>query len=282
MGTSSKYGGTPNKSPLVPSWVGDLGVDPPPTPQGTPLGVPEKVTTPSPIPPIAPADRYTIPRSNFTSYAKSGGTGSAAGRSLGRALSGYVRGSGGKKGATARMSSSRKTASKLGGFIRSVEQGGGAAALREINCSELIGKPAGEAMERLVDVFCPDGGPVDDSIARQAFQETVLDWAAKDLPPIEQLDPGDWREFLADFVSRSIENKIMADIGTKGMEVPADAKQALAIQRELHSVIQGCVNRGFGERHQGFDRLSDRDISTLMTDVYERAWGFIEEIGGGE
>jgi len=180
------------------------------------------------------------------------------------------------------MTSSRRTASKLGGFIRSVEQGGGAAALREINCSDLAGKPAGEAMERLVDVFCPDGGPVDDSIARQAFQETVLDWAEKDLPSIDQLDPGDWREFLTDFVSRSIENKIMTDIGTKSTVVPADAKQALSMQRELHSVIQGCVQKGFSERTDGFDRLSDSDISSLMADVYERAWGFIEEIGGGE
>ncbi|NJK91772.1 MAG: hypothetical protein HC904_08085 [Blastochloris sp.] len=292
MGTSSSYGGTPNKSPLVPSWVGDLGVDSAvlveggsdasPLPQDAPLGVPVEPLKPKPIPSYAPEDRYTAARSNFTSYAKSGGTGSGAAAGLGRALSSYVKGSGGRSGATRRMTSSQKTASKLGGFIRTVEQDGGAEALREINCSDLIGKDAGEAMERLVDVFCPDGGPVDDSIARQAFQETVLDWAEKDLPAIEQLNPDDWKEFLADFISRSIENKIMTDIGTKGIVVPADARQALAVQRELHSVIRGCVNNGFSERRDSFDRLSDREIPSLMQDVYERAWGFIEEVGGDQ
>jgi hypothetical protein len=180
------------------------------------------------------------------------------------------------------MTSSRKTASQLAGFVRSVEQSGTANALREFQCAELVGKPSGEAMERMVDVFCPDGGPVDDSIARQAFQETVLDWVEKDLPSIEQLSAAEWKEFLADFISRSIENKIMADIGKNGISVPVDARQALAAQRELHSVIRGCVDNGFRAGSGGFSRMSDSAISSLMQDVYERAWGYVEELGGEE
>ncbi len=288
MGTSSSYGGPPNKSPLVPSWVGDLGVIPADGPAMAPLPAvqPQPGTlppaAPTPIPPNALPDRYRAPRSNFTSFAKAGGTGGAAGAALGRALSGYVRGSGGRGGAASRMTSSRKTASQLAGFIRSVEQAGTANALREFKCAELVGKPAGKAMERLVDVFCPDGGPVDDSIARQAFQETVLDWLEKDLPSVDELSAADWREFLADFTSRSIENRIMADIGKNGIAVPADARQALAAQRELHSVIQGCVNSGFRERGESFNRMSDAAISSLMQDVYERAWGYVEALGGEE
>ena len=137
-------------------------------------------------------------------------------------------------------------------------------------------------MERLVDAFCPDGGPVDDSIARQAFQETVLDWVEKDLPAVDELNAADWKEFLADFISRSIENKIMANIGKNGISVPADARQALAAQRELHSVIRGCVDSGFRERREGFSGMSDSAISDLMGDVYERAWGYVEELGGEE
>lgn len=288
MGTSSSYGGPPNKSPLVPSWVGDLGTIPADGPAVAPVpGVPPPPGTvpsaaPPPIPPNAPPDRYTAARSNFTSFAKAGGTGGGAGAALGRALSGYVRGSGGRGGAASRMASSRKTASQLAGFIRSVEQGGTANALREFKCAELVGKPAGEAMERLVDVFCPDGGPVDDSIARQAFQETVLDWLEKDLPSIDELSAADWREFLTDFTSRSIENKIMADIGKNGIAVPADAKQALAVQRELHSVIRGCVDGAFKEKGASFNRMSDSAISSLMKDVYERVWEYVEALGGEE
>lgn len=284
MGTSSSYGGTPNKSPLVPSWVGDLGVVPAANPGTAPLptGTAPVVPANPPIPPNAPPDRYRAARSNFTSFAKSGGTGGGAGAALGRALSSYVRGSGGRRGASSRMAPSRKTASQLAGFIRSVEQSGTANALREFHCTELVGKPAGEALERLVDVFCPDGGPVDDSIARQAFQETVLDWLEKDLPSIDELSAADWREFLADFTSRSIENKIMADIGKNGIAVPTDAKQALAAQRELHTVIRGCVDIGFRERGENFNRMADAAIASLMQDVYERAWGYVEALGGEE
>jgi hypothetical protein len=287
MGTSSSYGGPPNKSPLVPSWVGDLGTIPADRPAVDPVpGVPPPPGTlpaaaPPPIPPNAPSDRYTAARSNFTSFAKAGGTG-GGGAALRRALSSYVRGSGGRGGAASRMASSCKTASQLAGFIRSVEQGGTAYALREFKCAQLVGKPAGEAIEQLVDVFCPDGGPVDDSIARQAFQETVLDWLEKDLPSVDELSAADWREFLADFTSRSIENRIMADIGKNGIKVPADAKQALTVQRELHSVIRGCVDEAYKETGASFDGMSDSAISALMKNVYERVWEYVEELGGEE
>lgn len=294
MGTSSSFGGTPSKSPLVPSWVADMGDTstdvtpaaepakdqsdaPPETPAAAPDGDSQKA--PSALPAAAPEGRFTVSRKSFNAFAKSGGTG--GGEKLGKALSSYVSsGNGGRKGATARMAPSRKAATKLGGFIRAVERSGTAEALRQINCGDLVGKPAGEVLGQLVDSFCPEGGPIDESIARQAFQETVAEWADKDLPSIEQLVPEQWNELMIEFISRSIEIKIYEDIGNKSIEIATDAKQALNVQQEVHGVIEGCVRNAFNDRVAGFEKLSDREISTLMESVYERAWGFIEDVGG--
>lgn len=292
MGTSNKYGGAPSRSPLLPSWVGDLGGLPgePAAPPATPdkdenpakpqkneddKKDPEKKKEVVQEPPLK---RFQTARSNFTEFAKSGGRNHAK---LGRALSSYVRsGSGGARTAAHRMGSSRKAAARVGGFIRDVQQVGPREALERIKCGDLVGKPANEVMHRLVDAFCPAGGPVDEGIARQAFAETVAQWSEQDLPNIDQLTVDQWQELLVDFVSHSIELKVFSDIGAKGIEMPANAQQALNIQTELSSVIEGCVRNAFGDNAGVFTTLTDPQISNFMESIYERAWGFIEAVGG--
>lgn len=303
MGTSSRYGGTPPQSPLVPSWVGELGsapaapiaapsVAPGVIPPGTPNAVPASApgaggnippSTAHPLPPPATPGRFTSARSNFTAYAKSGGSGNPSRGRLGKALSHYVRsGSGGRKSATQRMAPSRTAAANIGSFVRQVQQDGGASALGSLNCADLVGKPAGEALGRLVDAFCPAGGPVDESIARQAFQETVIEWASKDLPAIEEMTSEQWQEFMIEFVSQSITHKICADIGTKAIEIAQTPQEAIKVQRDLISVIDGCVRKSFDLRPDGFRNMSDSAIKVIMDSVYERAWGFIEDMGESE
>lgn len=291
MGTSNKYGGTPNRSPLLPSWVGDIGglpgePAPPPVPpdKGEKSEKPQKNEDGKNAPEKKkeaqepPPKRYQTARTNFTEFAKSGGSNHDK---LGRALSAYVRsGSGGARTAARRMSSSRKAAARVGGFIRDVQQVGPREALERIKCGDLVGKPANEVMHRLVDAFCPAGGPVDEGIARQAFAETVAQWSEQDLPPIDQLTVDQWQEVLVDFVSHSIELKVFSDIGEKGIEMPANAQQALNIQTELSSVIEGCVRNAFGDNAVGFTTLTDPQISGFMESIYERAWEFIEAVGG--
>src|ERR1700731_2684196 len=113
MGTSNANEGQGGRTPLVPSWLPDgppLPLPPPPN-QGPqpepapmpPVNAPETTSTPIgrpavsstvPIPPTLPAtpefgdaDRFRTPRTNFTRFARSGGSDRG---SLGRALSGYV------------------------------------------------------------------------------------------------------------------------------------------------------------------------------------------------
>lgn len=270
--------------PLVIPGLVPSPIPPPSIPGVNPVSPVAPPITPAPppgnLPPAAPeTQRFRVARRNFTSFAKAGGSGGS--KQLRRALSSYVsKGSGGIKGATARMGPSQKVATQIGGFIRSLERSGTAEALKQINCGDLAGKPAAEALNQLVDSFCPEGGPVDESVARQAFQETVADWADKDLPAIENLSSDQWKDLLVDFMARSIEIKIFADIGTSGIAIPTDAQQALNLQQDLHGVIEGAVRGAFNDRDTGFNQLKDNEISNLMESVYESAWGFLESEGG--
>lgn len=120
MGTSGSYGGPAPGSPLVPTWVDPIGSPPigpglPPPDIAQPDGVPSPTVPAAPSarpnPQPAPAGNFTVPRSNFTRYARSGGNDRT---SLGRAVSSYVSsGTGGARRAAQRMGSSRGTTARL-------------------------------------------------------------------------------------------------------------------------------------------------------------------------
>ncbi len=178
MGTSNSYGGPGGNTPLIPSWFGgddgggDGGNDAPDgspddgQPQNQP-DQPQDGTTSNPIiTPTSPGSRFQTPRGNFTRFAGSGGSDR---RSLGRAVSGYVSGSmSGSKNASKRMGSSRRVAGGLINFLSAAAGGGINAALTERNLGHLIGKSVEDIFIGLSEIICPQGGSVDEGIARNA------------------------------------------------------------------------------------------------------------------
>lgn len=187
MGTSSGFNGQSGNTPLVPSFVGGEGARPAAAPDGAPPegapadGVPPPAQPPAPprrppIPPPGDPARFSTARRNFSRFAGSGGRDRA---SLGRAVSHYVGSStGGARGAAARMGSARGVGSRLLGFLSDAAARGATEALRALNLGALAGRPIEEIFRGLSDYVCPDGGSIDEGIARSAFIETIADLAA--------------------------------------------------------------------------------------------------------
>ncbi len=250
MGTSKSYGGP--GSGLVPSFLNDPS---PPALPSAPIappvapGAPGVPGIPSPSPSLPPAP--TMPprpdtsgagdfRGARTSFSRFARTGSRS--SLGSAVSNYVRnGTGGAGRAARRMGSSRATARGLLRVVRNFQQLGPSETLRQLDLVGLAGQPAPDVFVAILEFICPPGGAVDEAIARTAMLETIGDMAEAGVGSFDALTPAQMQEFFLDFIARSIEGRVMADLGGRGVTLPDDVAAVESAQAQLHDFVTGAT-----------------------------------------
>ncbi len=280
MGTSNAFGGPGNNTPLVPSW---LEPDAPifPTP---PNGIPPDMDGGTPYPEIPMAqpplnkpppspNRFASARTNMTRFIKSGGNDNA---SRGRAISHYVRiSSGGARQAARRMGSSRVSAGRLAGFLSDVERRGQNDALQSLNLEELAGLPISEVFLGMVDYLCPDGGSIDEGIARGAFIETIVDLAQIGEINLDALNFDQMRTVFELYVTHTIENRLYNDIGTQIIRIPPDIRMALRIQNQIRDFIRRGVADALTRMKDAMRQLTREGVGEFVDRVYEDAFGIL-------
>ena len=278
MGTSKSYGG-PGKG-LVPSWAGD------PAPGTAPAGPPAPPPPPAPTGPGNPGVKPPKPgsskpdtkgggpfreaRSNYSRFSRTGDR-----AALGRALSGYVqRGAGGSARASRRMGASRASGGRLLGVLRDIQQLGAQEVLKRLKLDSLQGRPAAEIFLALIEFLCPAGGAIDESIARQAMLDAICDLSEQGLI-IDQLTPDQMSEFFIDYLIRSIEARVINDIGMRGITLPADEKAAANVAQQLHDFISGCTTTALRGELAGLASVDDSRIQSLTNELYEQAFELV-------
>lgn len=287
MGTSSAYGGPGGGTPLIPSWLGPEEADPglplgggPLTPNGPlPTLVPPPPERPA-IPPVAAPNRFSGARSNFTRFVSSGGSDRA---SLGRAVSQYVSTStGGARQAAQRMGSSRTTAAGLLNFLNSAATSGVREALRTLRLESLAGRPIEEIFLGLADYICPDGGTVDEGIAREAFIETIADLAEAGITDLDSLDADQMQTIFELYATNAIEARLCNDIGANAIIIPTDAKEAMQLQSQLRDFIARGVADALSAARAALQSLTQANVLGFVTRVYEQAFGILQSLGDAE
>jgi len=292
MGTSSSYGGPGGSTPLVPTWLdSDSGGPALPTvspdnpannttadsPPSGPLLVPPN----RPIPQSAPvADRFRVARVDFSRFASSGGSNRA---SLGRAIAGYVsKTSGGARQAARRMGSSRVVGAKLLGFLSDAQTRGARQALRALNLESLAGQPIEDIFLGLADYVCPEGGTVDEGIAREAFIETIADLAEFGITDLDALTAKQMQTVFELYASHAIEARLCNDIGMKVVFLPTDVGAVERVQTQLRDFIQRGVADALTSAQAAFQTLTmDRAVS-FVDQVYKAAFTILETLGQRE
>lgn len=281
MGTSTPFGGPKSDNPLVPDFVEDDASAPAPgEPDGAPPAVPPApLARPAPQP-LPSTDRFRSARANFTKFAKSGGSDR---RALGRAVSQYVsQAAGGSRSAARRMGSSRGTAARIAGFLGDVNARGLQAALATLNLSAMAGSSATDILAALVEHFCPEGGSIDEGIARDAFMETVIDLATAGVTDMANLTPQQMQTMLELYVAHTIEDRIYNDVGIRGVELPADVSAAEAVRDQLHDFVLGGVTDAFSEAELDFSAIDPNTIGTTIDRIYEASFDILEALGEEE
>ena len=308
MGTSNSYGGAGGGTPLIPSWLkpdqsDGGGGEPPvlhppaeadavPAPDGGPPTAPSPDGAASPKPGEAPsapkltpmptggdAKRYTAARSNFTRFVNSGGQDR---RALGRALSSYVGTSmSGGGSAARRMAPSSQATGRLANFLGTAATSGVREALRSIGLERLAGRPIGEVLRGLTEFICPPGGSIDESIAREAFIETLADLAESGVSDLEALTPDQMQTVLELNIAHAIETRICNDIGTNAIALPASPEAAAAIQEQLFQFVQGSVSDAFSSTPLG-QGLTSQGTQLAIDRIYEQAFGVLLSLAEAE
>lgn len=287
MGTSGTFGGS--KSGLVPSWVDEPASSPVSPPDGAENGAenggadgnddsgapaPDAPKPYPPIPAVPARSGLGAARGNMTRGARTADAG-AVRRGAGQ----YVGASGGGRAAASRMPNSRAVASGIAGIVRSVSNQGPAEALRRFNLDDMAGAPAEDVFLALTDMLCPAGGTIDEAIARDAMLETVADLAAAGVGNFDDLSTDDLCEFFIGVVSRSIEGKILNEVGTNTVSVPVDIAGVERAQNMLHDFIAGCVRDEFEARETDLGDLDGDDIDSFVDDLYAAALDLVKAMG---
>ena len=287
MGTSSSYGGPGNSTPLVPTWLESDGEAPPPAPNETSAdgdgagdGAPEHPEQEPLHDTPSNTNRFTVPRTNFTRFVRSGGSDRA---SLGRAVSGYVsRSSGGARNAARRMGSTRRTGRQLLGFLSNAITQGARQALRALNLESLAGRPIDEIFLGLVDYICPDGGTVDEGIARDAFIETIADLVESGIPDLDALTPDQMQTLFELHTAHAIQTRICNDIGAQAILLPEDVRTATSIQDQIFDFVRRGVVDALTRSGNAINELTADNIQQFVDQIYEDAFAILRSLGERE
>lgn len=284
MGTSSSFGGPSGATPLIPSWLkndstgdGDTASPEAETPDSTSEG--DQSQPPNEVGDQISPDprRFTSPRGNFTRYVRSAGKDR---RSLGRAVSSYVATStGGARTAAQRMGASRQAGAQLLGFLADVRFKGPREALRSWNLEGLTGRPIEEVFLALADYICPDGGSVDDGIAREAYIETIIAMSEAGMTDLDDLNPEQILSIFEIYVTHAVEARILNDIGTKLIVMPDNVQAVVSIEHQLRDFIQNAVSDALTEAGGAAGWLPQNRDQSFVNTVYERSFHFLQLLG---
>lgn len=279
MGTSSPNGGSSGKNPLIPTWLvdpidsgsvdGENSNEKPTDGTNTDEHIPVQPYLTNPL-------RYSAARGNFTRFVKSGGHDN---QSLRRAVSGYVRhSSGGSKNATAKMGSSRKTASKLVGFLQEASNNGIASALRSLNLESLASKPFDELFLEISDFISPEGGTVDAGIARDALIKTIATLGEEQILSDEKLSAEQVQTIVEMYITNTIENKLLNEIGNNTFFQTQTLEDAEFVENQLHDFIKNNVSDSFANTQSKIGEIPQTEIINFVDQIYENTFELLSSL----
>ena len=176
------------------------------------------------------------------------------------------------------MGAARRSTGRIVGFLGDVSRVGVAAALRVLGLGQLVGQPAEVALAALTDVFCPAGGPIDQAIARDAWDEAVLTLADEGIADVTDVSTEQWHALLVDFMTNAIEARVFNEIGAQGISLPTDIAAIDRLQHDLHDIIRGAVEDAVGNRLDPGRNLSQPEIGAVVDAIYDHAFAYLEAL----
>jgi hypothetical protein len=180
------------------------------------------------------------------------------------------------------MGSSRATSARLAGFLNDVANRGIAGALKSLNLESLAGRTIGAIFEGLTEYMCPDGGNLDEAIARNAFLQTVADITEGDSIDLNNLGGAEVQAVFEIFTTHAIEARLFNEVGTKAILLPADTAAIDNVQSQLHDFIANGVSDAMSRLGGRLPDLSPGQLPEFVDEVLENAFTVLAAMGEAE
>lgn len=258
MGTSTSNNGQNGRTPLVPSWLEDDADDN------------------SNIPPQADPERFRNPRGNLTKYINSEGKSKDYLRS---ATSEYIKKSiGGSRNATIRLGAGRASTTKLVNILSYISKYGVENTGIKFQLGDLVGKNAKDFFIDIIDFVCPDGGIIDEGIARSSYIEAIEDIPELSNRNIEELSEQELLVFIKIYMTNVVEQRLINDIGNKVVSLPNDLNIVETLQDQIKDYIYGAISDSIINLNVEIKNIESEDVSKIVDLMYEQAYSILASV----
>jgi hypothetical protein len=139
-----------------------------------------------------------------------------------------------------------------------------------------VGRPIQDVFVALTDVLCPDGGSIDEGIARDAFIETIADVLEAGILDLATLTADQMLTIFEMFVARSIEGRLHNDIGTKAITFPASNAAVQSVQDQVHDFILGRVHDCVHGMRDQLTALQGPALDAIVNRVYIESFDLMQ------
>jgi len=131
----------------------------------------------------------------------------------------------------------------------------------------------------LADYVCPDGGSVDEGIAREAYFETIVELAELGVTNFDALSTDQMQTVLEIYVTNAIEARLCNDIGTKAVAMPLDARQADRVVAQIRDFVRRGVSDVFTSSRAALDALTSERVTAFIERIYVDAFSVLQSLG---
>jgi hypothetical protein len=176
------------------------------------------------------------------------------------------------------MSVPAKTAGRVIGFIRSVESSGFVQAAKDFGLGDLAGKTLLEIGPVLAEAFLEKGGSIDEGISNRAWIDTVIEAIEAELIVSADIPPDAFIVMLENYVTRSIELRLLQDIGAKVLPLSPDPARAREVKIEIRELLRGEVRRAVRPILQSSARVDQRRLSAVGLKIYRQAFDYLQRL----
>ena len=270
MGTSSHNIGQKGNTPLVPSWLDQPDVE---KQQNTENDETSSI-------PIGEPNRFTQPRGEFTRYINSAGRDTGMARN---SIANYVRKSKrGRKNSAKPLGAARNSSARLLNVTGIFASGGAQAVERYLSLENLSNRNATDALLAIADFVCPDGGPQDEGIARNAYITAIEESPEIASIPFEELTAEQMLLIVQKSMANVVCGRILNDIGNKIIMLPDDIDVAERLVAQIKEFVKGAISDAVSDLKVDVNNLSQHQSIDIVNEVYQTTFEIMARVGDDE
>jgi len=148
---------------------------------------------------------------------------------------------------------------------------------RKFQLGNIIGKPADEAFLSIMEFVCPDGGSVDEGIARDSYIDAIAEFPDMESKSIDEFTPAEFLAFTEMYMTNVIEGRLINDIGNKLISLPNDIASINNLQDQIKEYIRGSVSDAVARLKIDIANIDSSQARSITDSVYREAYELLAE-----